>query len=136
MIILIKSPQNSGTKRTSLLFSRYFQQIDLIQRTGEAVQTMAEPVCSNARVTHNILVNAVKWTDVIQITVSMVEHVLLLLLMIFQCKNAIVPSTMVVLIVTLTCVQESSVVVEHVLVEIVNVIQIMSTSKTLVNKHV
>ena len=103
---------------------------------GEYVLTMAEPVCSNALVHHNILVNAVKWTDVIPMIASMVGHVLLLLLMIFKCKDANVPSTMVVLTVTLTCVQELSVVVEHVLVEIVNVIQIMSTSKILVNKHV
>ena len=97
---------------------------------------MMEPACSNALVHHNILVNAVKWTDVIQIIVKMVEHVLLLLLTILRRSDANVPLTMVVLIVTLTCVQELSVVVEHVLVEIVNVIQIMSTSKTLVNKHV
>ena len=103
---------------------------------GEYALMMMEPACSNAFVHHNFLVNAVKWTDVIQITVLMVEHVLLLLLMILRRNDANVPSTMVVLIVTLTCVQESSAVVEHVLVEIVNVIQIMSTSKTLVNEHV
>ena len=47
-----------------------------------------------------------------------------------------VPLTMVEKIVTSTCAQALNVVAELVLVETVNVIQIMSTSTTLVNKHV
>ena len=66
----------------------------------------------------------------------MVVHALLLLLTMFQRKDVIVSLTLVVQIVTLTCVQASSVAVEYVSVETVNVIQIMSTSTTLVNRHV
>ena len=110
--------------------------IDQTKRMGDYAPMMMEPACSNAFVHRNILVNVVKWIDVIPMIALMVERVLLLSLTIFQHKDVNVLLTMVVLIVNLTCAQALSVVAELVLVETVNVLQIMSTSTTHVNKHV